>query len=178
MVYTVSMKTLASVTASLVLLGAGVSLVYAQTSTTTTQAQVSIQSDFAKDLQDGERETANDEEAHKNQHEISNNENVGVNEEGEARNGQEGIDHEDLTQSKNDLNHEGERDDSATSTLNGGHASEHNTHHESGGDVHESHSDATLSGGHTSENKTHHESGGDVHESYSGTTTEISGHNQ
>jgi len=109
------MKKLISLGTTLTLLLGGVSLAYAQTNATTTPPTAHIQSDFGQDLQEGEQSTANDEEAQKNQQDVKDNENVGVNEEGEVRNGQHGADEQDLFESKNDLNQVGNNGDHGTS---------------------------------------------------------------
>ncbi len=68
-----------------------------------------VKSDFAVDLQAGEESTANDQEAQQNQKDQKDNENVGVNEQGEVENEQAGIDGQDMKQSSDDLNQEGEK---------------------------------------------------------------------
>lgn len=83
---------------------------------TTTTTPAIEQSDFAKDLQEGEDDTANDQEAQQNQQDQKDNEDVGVNEQGEVSNGQEGVDEQDMKQSNNELNGEGENEDAVISS--------------------------------------------------------------
>ncbi len=68
----------------------------------------SIQSDFAKDVQDGERNTANDQQAQQNQKDEKDNENIGVNEQGEVENEQESVDGQDMNETKDNLNQDGD----------------------------------------------------------------------
>lgn len=63
-----------------------------------------VKSDFALDLEQGEKDIANDQEAQQNQKDLKDNESVGVNEQGEDSNEPEEIEEEDLEQSSNDLN--------------------------------------------------------------------------
>ena len=107
------MNRLFSFGVALALLLGGASLAYAQINASTTQpATAHVQSDFGQDLQEGEQSTANDEEAQKNQNDAKDNENIGVNEEGEVRNGQQGVDQQDLFESQDNLNNQEGEDNS------------------------------------------------------------------
>ena len=82
------------------------SVIHAQSSTpsaTIPSAKV-VQSDFSNDLQQGQKDTANDLEAQKNQKDLKDNENVGVNEQGETINEQQGVNQEDMVEAKEGLN--------------------------------------------------------------------------
>ncbi len=74
-----------------------------------------VKSDFALDLEQGEQAIANDLEAQQNQKDQKDNENVGVNEQGEVENNVEQIDEQDMEQSGDDLNQEAEGEDNKDS---------------------------------------------------------------
>lgn len=99
-----------SILAIIVLLSV-TTLVHAQTVVLSpSPTSTTVQSDFAKDLQDGEQSTANDQQAQQNQKDAKDSEQVGVNEQGQFENGQRGIDQQDLTESQDNLNQEGNND--------------------------------------------------------------------
>ena len=105
------------------------SSVVSPSSLTLTPTPTTVKSDFAIDLEEGQNATANDQEAKQNQKDQKDNENVGVNEQGEVENEQEGIDKQDMEQSSDDLNEEGEKLDdqqSNTKNTNGGSQQESN----------------------------------------------------
>lgn len=109
---------------SLVVLLVIASAVHAQTpsisvstvpSATPTGTIGTVQSDFAKDVQDGKKETANDQQAQQNQKDELSSENVSVNEDGQIQNGQLGDDQQDMTESQNELNQEGDNNSASQS---------------------------------------------------------------
>src|SRR5258708_4589716 len=83
-----------------------VSVVHAQSPapSTSTPSTQTVQSDFAKDLQDGQQATANDQQAQQNQNDEKNNENIGVEEQGQVQNGQQEVNQQDLGESQDNLN--------------------------------------------------------------------------
>lgn len=114
------MKRFASIGAVLALLFGGASVTYAQVSASTTKANtISIQSDFAKDLEEGKLATAHDEEAKKNQIDARDSEQLGVDEEGQSQNDQQGISEQDLTESESDLSHEGDQGGTSSASQDG-----------------------------------------------------------
>src|SRR5258708_17535365 len=86
------MKKLIFSVIAITLFSISASVVKAQTpSILAAPSSTQVQSDFAKDLQDGEKDATNDLEAQKNQKDLKDNENVGVNEQGETVNEQQGV---------------------------------------------------------------------------------------
>lgn len=84
----------------------------APTSTQTiTPTPTIVKSDFAIDLEEGEKDTANDQEAIENQKDQKENEDVDVNEQGEVENEVDEVDEQDMEQSSDDLE-DGEENES------------------------------------------------------------------
>ncbi|HKC14997.1 MAG TPA: hypothetical protein VKC89_03510 [Patescibacteria group bacterium] len=99
------MKKLIFSVIAITLFSISASVVKAQTpSILAAPSSTQVQSDFAKDLQDGEKDATNDLEAQKNQKDLKDNENVGVNEQGETVNEQQGVNQEDMAEPTEELN--------------------------------------------------------------------------
>lgn len=80
-----------------------------------TPTPTTVKSDFAIDLEEGVKATTNDQEAIQHQKDQKDNENVGVNEQGQVENNIEEIDEQDMEQSGDDLNQEAENEDNQSS---------------------------------------------------------------